>query len=383
MYVIPYVMGPLGSLDQQGRRRDHGQQVRRREHADHDAHGRRGAEAARDSTDFVRGLHSSATSRPIAASSALPRGRRDLVVRLGLRRQRPARQEVHALRIASVMARDEGWLAEHMLILGIEPEGREALRRRRLPERLRQDQPGHARSAVDARLEGRDGRRRHRLDALRRRRPPLRDQPGERLLRRRAGHEREDEPERLATLRKNTIFTNVALTEDGDVWWEGMTKPPPEGLTDWQGKPWTPASGEPAAHPNSRFTAPAGAVPVISRKWEIPAACRSARSSSAAAARGVPLVYEAFDWSTACSSALDDRTRRPPPPRRARSACCAAIRWRCCPFCGYNMARLLRPLARDGQKIREAAEDLPRELVPQGPRTASSSGRASATTCAS
>jgi phosphoenolpyruvate carboxykinase (GTP) len=133
-------------------------------------------------------------------------------------------KKCYALRIASAMARDEGWMAEHMLILKLtSPEG-SALHRRCLPERLRQDQPRHARAHPRG-LEGRDGRRRHRLDALRPRRPPVCRQPRVRPLRRRPRHRRHTNPNAMRTIEKgNSIFTNVALTDDGDVWWEGMTE---------------------------------------------------------------------------------------------------------------------------------------------------------------
>ena len=167
-----------------------------------------------------------------------------------------------ALRIASVMARDEGWLAEHMLILKLtNPEGEVQLHRRRLPVGVRQDQPGHAHPDA-AGLEGRDDRRRHLLDEVRRRRPAARHQPGGRLLRRRPGHRAwTPTPTPSRTLNGNCIFTNTALTDDGDVWWEGLTHDKPAHATDWRGQPWTPESPTPAAHPNARFTAPAVAVP--------------------------------------------------------------------------------------------------------------------------
>ena len=131
------------------------------------------------------------------------------------------------------MARDEGWLAEHMLILKMtSPEGESQVHRGRVPERLRQDQP------VDddpdaAGLEGRDDRRRHRLDEVRQGRQAVRRQPRGGLLRRRAGDEQEDEPERAEMLEHDVVFTNCAKTDDGDIWWEGMTA----------SRPRTPSTG--------------------------------------------------------------------------------------------------------------------------------------------
>ena len=131
-----------------------------------------------------------------------------------------------ALRIASNMGRDQGWLAEHMLILGVtNPAGQEVPRGRRLPQRLRQDQLRDAGAAGGLRrLEGHHHRRRHRLDQAGRRRQAVRHQPRSRLLRRGAGHQHA-RPTRTAWRQpdaRTSIFTNVALTDDGDVWWEGM-----------------------------------------------------------------------------------------------------------------------------------------------------------------
>jgi phosphoenolpyruvate carboxykinase (GTP) len=129
-----------------------------------------------------------------------------------------------ALRIASTMGRDQGWLAEHMLILGVtDARAAEVPRGGGLPVGLRQDQLRDADPAEGIRrLEGDHRRRRHRLDQAGRRRPAVRDQPGGGLLRRRARHLEKTNANAMATLRENVIFTNVALTDDGDVWWEGM-----------------------------------------------------------------------------------------------------------------------------------------------------------------
>jgi phosphoenolpyruvate carboxykinase (GTP) len=141
----------------------------------------------------------------------------------------------------------------------------------------------------------------------------------------------------LATLASNTVFTNTALTADGDVWWEGLTKDAPEGLTNWKGQPHDPASGEPAAHPNARFAAPAGQCPAIAAEWEDPkgvpidAILFGGRRASA-----VPLVTEAYDWDhgvfmgssvasegTAAAENKVGELRRDP--------------FAMLPFCGYNM----------------------------------------------
>ena len=189
-----------------------------------------------------------------------------------------------ALRIASAMARDEGWLAEHMLILGSPRRARSAIYvAAAFPSacgktNLAMLQPDHPR------LEGRDRRRRHRLDAVRRGRPPVRDQPGGRLLRRRAGHRRQDQRQRHRALDANCIYTNVALTDDGDVWWEGMTDEPPAHLIDWQGRDWTPDRRSPRPIPTRASPHPPASARSSPRTGRTRPACRSRRSCSAAGA---------------------------------------------------------------------------------------------------
>ena len=237
-----------------------------------------------------------------------------------------------ALRIASVMARDEGWMAEHMLILKLtSPEGEVKYVTGAFPSRVRQDQPRDA--DPDARgLEGRDGRRRHRLDEVRRRRPAVRDQPRGRLLRRRAGHGRARRTRtRWRRSRENTIFTNCALTDDGDIWWEGMTDEPPAHADRLARQRLDAASpSTPAAHPNARFTVPAAQDPAIAPEWEDPAGVPiDAFLFGGRRATVVPLVHEAFDWEHGVFLGATMAPRRPPPPP-ARSASCAATRSRCC-----------------------------------------------------
>jgi phosphoenolpyruvate carboxykinase (GTP) len=338
MYVIPYLMGPAGSSMSRV-----GVMVTDSAYVVASMHimtrvGQVAIQHMRSDDDFIAGLHSLGDLSPERRLILhFPEERLIWSVGSGYGGNALLGKKCHALRIASSQARQEGWLAEHMLIIGVEdPEGQITYLAAAMPSAS-----GKTNLAmVESRLPGwrvwtvGDDIAWMHVDAS----GQLRAVNPERGFFGVAPNTSpKTNPNGVAMVRSNTIFTNVAVTPEGEPWWEGLTPQPPPNLVDWQGRSWQPGSS-PAAHPNSRFTVLAQQCPSIAPNWDDPQGVPiSGLIFGSRRSQVIPLVFEAFDWNHGVflGSAMSTETTA------AITGQVGVVRrdpMAMLPFCGYNMA---------------------------------------------